>query len=152
MTYTEALKAIASHSGYAQLAQLCAEDNPDHRKRDKYRGLVIRLATPGAFPPPLEQVKNAAMAAGRVVAAAATGQPVMAAPEVRRKDSRSAQHAPNSSMGFVVFAGAISRRRFPPQPSVARLGNGKLLPIPRSPSNDSQFFQVPTPVMATYHA
>ena len=83
MTYTEALKAIASHSGYAQLAQLCAEDNPDHRKRDRYRGLVIRLATPAHSHPRSSEVKNAAMAAGRVVAAAATGQPVMAAPEVR---------------------------------------------------------------------
>jgi len=78
MTHTEALDAIADHSAAAQMRLLCREDNPNLQQRDKYRQLAIRLATPGAMAPVLEQAFNAGKAAVRVATAAIIGQPVLA--------------------------------------------------------------------------
>ncbi len=45
MTWTEALESLAAHPHLWRFRQLCDEGNPNAIQRDKYRGLVIRMAT-----------------------------------------------------------------------------------------------------------
>ncbi len=69
MTWTDALESLASHPHLWRFRQLCAEDNRDTTQRDKYRGLVIRLAsgTMPVYPPVATQVGNALGAVTRFV-------------------------------------------------------------------------------------
>jgi hypothetical protein len=79
MTWNEALERSTDPHRW-RYAQLCGDDNPDVDQRDAWRARVVAMASP---PPSLgRQLANAGMAAGRVVAAAAAGRPVVAPSDV----------------------------------------------------------------------
>jgi mannose/cellobiose epimerase-like protein (N-acyl-D-glucosamine 2-epimerase family) len=93
MTLDQALEIVVSRTKAERYRYLCSDDNPDAWQRDQYREMVLAMAATeaaeGGSPSALEMVSNAAKALGRVVKAAATGEPIRVSPDER--DRRWAQ-------------------------------------------------------------
>ena len=85
MDWEQALEIVVARTKHERYRTLCADDHPD---REIHRARVTAKASgpapsPAAYPSLFRQAANLAGAAGRVVAAAAKGEPVLASPEVR---------------------------------------------------------------------
>jgi hypothetical protein len=90
VTWAEALDLVVARTGVARYRELCAHENP--ATRQSYRELMVQLATgvpaepprprprpePRPYPSLAAQAVAAAAAAGRVLAAALSGAPVLA--------------------------------------------------------------------------
>lgn len=78
MDWEEALNLVVQTTGHARYRDLCAEEHPD---RDAWRARMIARATgeavaPTSYPSVATMAGNVLAAAGRAVAALATGGPV----------------------------------------------------------------------------
>jgi hypothetical protein len=79
MTWTDALEIVVARTSHVAFRRACADANPDVAKRDACRSAMIELAiapsAPPAYPSLARQLTSAASAAGRTIAAVATGRP-----------------------------------------------------------------------------
>lgn len=74
MSWREALEREVARTGNARYRMLCADDHP--RREDWRRIVVEKDARRAEMPSLLTMAGNAAKAAGRVLAAAAKGEPI----------------------------------------------------------------------------
>jgi hypothetical protein len=76
LNWEQALERNVARTGTVSYRAKCAESHPNH---EHWRKEMIRMATEPApqYPPMAQQVQNALGAAGRAIAAVATGHPVL---------------------------------------------------------------------------
>ncbi len=106
MTHLEALERIAHRNGIARLRHLCDDANPNGAQRDKYRDLVIKLATgQSVFPPLHQQAANLASAVVRAAGAAVHHQPVFVTRDQHAARDAACQACPSLVDGRCVECG-----------------------------------------------
>ena len=74
MDWREALEVVIARTGHQRYRELCGGDHPEH---EGYRRVVVEKARQFAgYPPLARQAASLAGAVGRVVIAAARGEPI----------------------------------------------------------------------------
>jgi hypothetical protein len=84
MSWEEDLEIVVKRTGAENLRVMCSEAYFDHKRAREKISLMASQPepVPGSFPPIMIQAGNAVAAAGRVIGAVVTGQPVLVPPEV----------------------------------------------------------------------
>lgn len=84
MDWQSALDLVVAHTRHEPYRAKCADDHPDHeawRRKMLEKAAALEGKPIPEFPPLLQQVANAAAAAGRVVGAVVRAEPVLVPPE-----------------------------------------------------------------------
>jgi hypothetical protein len=78
MDWEEALEIVIARTRHEAFRRICADANPDIRRRDAMRSTVVRVAMgEPAYPPVRTMAGNLARAAFRVAGAVAAGKPLI---------------------------------------------------------------------------